>query len=42
MREHYGTGMSKEEFKNMNIKKSQLWSKFTDLRTGKPPDVRKR
>ena len=42
MREHYGTGMSKEDIKNLNITKSQLWSKFTDPRTGQHPDVRKR
>ena len=42
MREHYSTGVSKEDIKNLNITKSQLWSKFTDPRTGQPPDVRKR
>ena len=42
MREHYATSISKEDIKNLNITKSQLWSKFIDLRTGHPPDVRKR
>ena len=42
MREHYSTGISKEDIKNLNITKSQLWSKFTDPRTGQPPDVRNR
>ena len=32
MREHYGTGISKEDIKNLNIRKSQLWRKFIDLR----------
>ena len=42
MREHYGTGISKEDIKNMNITKSQLWSKFIYSRTGQPPNVRNR
>ena len=42
MREHYAIGMSKEDIKDLNITKSQLWSKFTDLRTRQPPYVRKR
>ena len=42
MREHYGIGMSKEDIKNLNITKSQLWIKFTDPRIGQPLDVRKR
>ena len=42
MRQHYRTGMSKEDIKNLNITKSQLWSKFTDQRTRQPLDVRKR
>ena len=42
MREHYSTSISKEDIKNLNITKAQLWSKFTDPRTGQPPDVRKR
>ena len=42
MREYYGTGISKEDIKNLNITKAQLWSKFTDLRIGHPPYVRKR
>ena len=42
MREHYATSMSKEDIKNLNITKSQSWSKFIDPRTGQPPDVRKR
>ena len=33
MREHYSAGISKEDIKNLNITKSQLWSKFTDPRT---------
>ena len=42
MREHYSTGISKEDIKNLNITKAQLWRKFTDPRTGQPLDVRKR
>ena len=42
MRRHYGTGISKQDMKNLNNTKSQLWRKFTDPRTGQPPDVRKR
>ena len=42
MREHYSTGISKEDIKNLNITKSQLWSKFTNPRTGQRPDVRER
>ena len=42
MRERYSTGISKEDIKNINITKSQLWIKFTNPRTGQPPDVRKR
>ena len=42
MREHYGTGISKEDIKNLNITKDQLWRKFIDPRIGQPPDVRKR
>ena len=42
MRENYGTGISKENIKNLNITKTQLSSKFTDPRTGHPLDVRKR
>ena len=42
MREHYSTSISKENIKNMNIRKAQPWSKFIDLRIGQPPDVRKR
>ena len=34
MRENYGTGMSKEDIKNLNITQAQLWSKFTDPRIG--------
>ena len=33
MREQYSTGISKEDIKNLNITKSQLWRKFIDLRT---------
>ena len=42
MREHYSTGISKEDIKNLNITKAQLWSKFTDPRARQPLDVRKR
>ena len=42
MREHYAIGMSKEDIKNMNITKAQLWRKFTDPRIGQPQNVRKR
>ena len=42
MREHYSIGISKEDIKSLNITKSQLWSKFTDSRTGQPSYVRKR
>ena len=42
MREHYSTGISKEDIKNLNITKAQPWRKFTDTRIGQPPDVRKR
>ena len=42
MREHYATGMSKEDIKSLNITKSQLWSKFIDPITRKHLDVRKR
>ena len=42
MREHYSTGISKADMKNMNITKAQLWSKFTNPRIGHPPYVRKR
>ena len=41
MREHYSTGISKEDIKNLNIAKAQMWSKFTDPRIGQPPYVRK-
>ena len=41
MREHYSTGISKEDMKNLNITKSQLWRKFIDPRIGQPPYVRK-
>ena len=42
MREHYHTSISKEDIKNSNITKSQLWRKFTNPRIGQPPYVRKR
>ena len=33
MRENYATCISKEDIKNLNITKSQMWSKFTNSRT---------
>ena len=33
MREDYSIGISKEDIKNLNITKAQLWSKFTNPRT---------
>ena len=42
MREHYSTGISKEDIKNLNITKAQLWSKFIDPRIEQPLDVGKR
>ena len=42
MRENYATCISKEDIKNLNITKSQLWRKFTNTRKRHPPDVRKR
>ena len=42
MREHYNIGISKEDIKNLNITKAQLWSKFTYPITRQPRDVRKK
>jgi hypothetical protein len=37
MREHYSTGLSKEQIKDLNITKAQLYSKFIVPSTGQPP-----
>lgn len=42
MREHYSIGMSKEQIKDLNINKAQLYSKFIVPSTGQPLDVRRR
>jgi len=42
MRQHYASGLSKEEINNLQITKAQLYSKFIDPRTRQPPVVTKR
>lgn len=42
MRQHYATGLSKEEINNLQITKAQSYSKFIDPRTRQPPMMTKR
>ena len=42
MREYYATGLSKDQIKDLNITKAQLYRKFTYPRTGQPPAITKR
>jgi len=41
MREYYSIGISKEAIKDLNITKAQLYSMFTEPKTGQPPNITK-
>ena len=42
MREYYSTDLSKDQIKDLNITKAQLYSKFTEPRTCQPAAITKR